>query len=180
MLKLKGPTKSPGLTGGAVFSDDEKYRYVLSRDWNENGNIIVWIMLNPSIGDDTKLERTTAGCMKRSLAWNFSGMVVINLFAYIATNPNELKQVKDPIGDLNNGFISGIGRDAPDNTVFVAAWGNNGNFMNRDKEVVEMLQNRDLYCLGITQEGNPRHPLHMSHSIRPELWCGAGDFHLWS
>ena len=180
VLDSRGPTYSSNMIGGATFSEDGTYRYVLSRDWEANGKLIVWIMLNPSIGDDSILERTTAGCLKRSQAWGFGAMIVLNLFAYISTDPKELKIVEDPIGKFNNGFIQVIGRNSPEDALFIAAWGNHGKHLNRDKEVAELLGTRDLYCLGINKDGSPRHPLHMSHSIHPELWCGAGDYLLWS
>ena len=41
----------------------------------------------------------------------------------------------------------------------VAAWGNGGDLMGRDKEVVEMLG--DLYCFGLTKLGHPKHPLYL-------------------
>jgi len=64
--------------------------------------------------------------------------------------------------------------------MFIAAWGNNGKLNERDKQVTALLKDRDLYSLGINKDGSPRHPLHLSHSIQPELWCGAGDYLLWS
>lgn len=178
-IALKGPTCINDTIGGAIFSKDDEYRYLLSRDWNEEGPILVWIMLNPSIGNDQILEPTTAGCLKRAKMWGFGGMIVINLFGLVSTDPGKLKQVEDPVGPLNDYFITAT-RSLPEDSLFIAAWGSHGKLNGRDRQVAGLLKDRDLYSLGINKDGSPRHPLHMSHSIRPELWCGAGDYLLWS
>jgi hypothetical protein len=164
------------LPNSAVFSEDGRYRYILGRDWEPFGRTIVWIMLNPSIGNEFILESTTAGCMTRAQKWGYAGMIVLNLFALIETDPEKLKRTPEAIGPLNNKVIESINLQAPEDSVFIAAWGNHGKHLGRDIEVTNMLNDRDLYCLGTNKNGTPRHPLHMSHSIRPELWRGAGEF----
>jgi len=170
--------ESDGLPTAAIFSADGKYRYMLSRDWASDGKIIVWIMPNPSIGDEKILEATTAGCMKRAKDWGYAGMVVLNLFALIATDPDELKRTPNAVGEFNDSFIRAVANRAVEDTTYIVAWGNQGKHLDRDKEVTLLLSDKDFYCLGVNKDGSPRHPLHMSHSIRPELWRGADEFRL--
>jgi hypothetical protein len=164
-----------GFENLALFSEDGKYRYGLSRDWKEDGPVIVFVMLNPSIGDEKRLEQTTAGCMKRAINWNYAGMIVINLFAYIATKPEELKQIQDPVGPDNDSWIKTLVEVLPSDAKIVAAWGNHGKLYNRDREVLKLLKERDIYCLGMNMDKSPKHPLHMSHSIPLQLWRTASE-----
>ena len=159
-----------GFSTCAIFAENSKYRYSLSRDWEMGNKMIVWIMLNPSIGDEKVLEQTTAGCMKRSQMWGFSGMIVVNLFALVATKPEILKKTPGAIGPLNDFMISTTVSNVTEGDRIVAAWGSHGKHLGRDQEVLNLLEGRDLYCLGVNKDGTPKHPLHVSHSTPPELW----------
>ena len=48
----------------AVFSQDRKYRYVLTRVWDKNKPMLVFVGLNPSIADETKDDPTIKKCIK--------------------------------------------------------------------------------------------------------------------
>jgi len=43
--------------------------------------------------------------------------------------------------------------------VVVAAWGNHGGLLGRDRQVVSMVCS--LKCVGTTMKGAPRHPLYV-------------------
>ena len=42
----------------AILSDDRKYRYVLSRNWDETKPTVLFIGLNPSIADESEDDPT--------------------------------------------------------------------------------------------------------------------------
>ena len=85
-----------------------------------------------------------------------------NIFGFRATDPKVMKAAKDPIGPENNAWLLKL-HDEADLTV--AAWGNHGDFLNRGKEVVELIP--DLKCLKITDKGFPSHPLYLPKSLKP-------------
>jgi len=85
-----------------------------------------------------------------------------NLFAFRATQPKDLKQAKDPVGDANDKWLSKLHRDAG---LVVAAWGNDGKFLGRAEEVTKQLPN--LYCLKINKSGEPAHPLYLKKGLKP-------------
>ena len=85
-----------------------------------------------------------------------------NLFAFRATQPKDLKQAKDPVGDANDKWLSKLHRDAG---LVVAAWGNDGKFLGRADEVTKQLSN--LYCLKINKSGEPAHPLYLKKGLKP-------------
>ncbi len=80
---------------------------------------------------------------------------MVNLFAYMSTYPMELKKVKLPIGKDNNIHIL---KNYRKSELTVVAWGNDGYFLNRDKEVLEII-NKPM-CLNINKSGQPAHPLY--------------------
>ena len=44
----------------------------------------------------------------------------------------------------------------------VAAWGVSGAYQARADAVVRLFGKRELWCLGTTQAGHPRHPLYVA------------------
>lgn len=165
---IKSKTLKDGTTGRAIFSEDLKYRYLLSRQWGSKPSLI-FIMLNPSTGNEHSLEATTAGCLTRAKNWGFGGLIVLNLFAYISTDPSKLKEVKDPVGPDNDLFILQANEFASVGSDVICAWGKYGSLHDRDQAVLEMLH-MPKYVLEINKDGSPRHPLHMSHKIEPRIW----------
>lgn len=87
---------------------------------------------------------------------------MLNLFAFRTTNPKLLRQVADPIGELNNYFIQ-LECDA---RPVICMWGTKGNYMNRDRYVLNILKSKELYCLGKTKAGYPKHPLYLKADTR--------------
>ena len=136
--------------GGAFFSDDRKYRYMLWRHWDPYKPKAVFIMLNPSTADEKVNDPTIERCLRRAAKMGFGKMEVLNLFAFRATDPKKLKVEPEPIGLLNDQWIwlrSGMA-----SAVFIA-WGNHGSYLNRSTEVLKILWglNVPVYHFGKTK-----------------------------
>lgn len=134
------------------------YRYSLGRLWG-SGKIIAWIMLNPSTADGEKDDATIRRVIDFSKAWGYDGFLVGNLFAFRATNPKEMLSSIDPVGPNNDTELLKIAKSCDR---VVCAWGANGGFMNRDGEVYGLLSQHKLCHLGLTNGGQPKHPLYLS------------------
>jgi hypothetical protein len=127
-------------------------------------------MLNPSTAtastDDATIRRVTGF----SRHWGFGSAVIVNLFALRATTPSLLGKHRDPVGPDNDSCIL---RAVDSADVIVVAWGNHGSRLNpttraqRDSEVHHLLPRSELYCLGLTARGQPRHPLYLPTSTEP-------------
>ena len=63
---------------------------------------MIWIMLNPSVGDGLRDDPTIVRCMEYTNAWGYTRMSIINLFGYISTDPKVLKTLEDPVGPENS------------------------------------------------------------------------------
>lgn len=157
----------------AVFSDCRQYRYTLEIVWDENKPLVQFIGLNPSTADEFKDDPTIRKCKQFAKNWGYGGMVMTNLFAFRATDPRVMKEHAKPIGekfthprdpDRNEREFNSIKLQE---TQFrcgltVAAWGNHGTHLGRDKQVLLFLKN--LKCFKITNEGQPQHPLYVPYS----------------
>jgi hypothetical protein len=145
----------------ATFSDCRKYRYALSRTWNGKKKTILFIGLNPSTADEKIDDPTIRRCINYAQNWGYGSLLMVNLFAYRATLPTELKNVKNPIGNDNDLHILELSKKAD---LAVAAWGNEGTLLNRDKEIKKILPN--LMCLKINKSGQPAHPLYQKKDLK--------------
>ncbi len=156
----------------AVYSPCEAYRYFLSMRWDftDAGRALTFLMLNPSKATELKNDNTVAGCEKRARAWGYAGCNILNIFAYRATDPKEMKKQADPIGPENDRFI--LDHCMGHHGDVVCAWGNHGKHLGRSSQVVDMLWSRHakLHYLKLNDTGEPIHPLFVRRDIRPTLW----------
>lgn len=158
-------------TTGARFSDCGKYRYSLWRQWSDGDGTCCFIMLNPSTADDVRNDPTVERCERRARMWGYSRLVVVNLFAFRATDPRDMKAAIDPVGPYNHETIL---REAMAARLVVCAWGRDGCFRNRDADVLSILRRYDvpLTALKVSKDGRPYHPLYLPYELTPAAYDG--------
>ena len=158
------------MKSSAVIDQTLRYRWTLRREWDESLPRVAFIMLNPSTADATNNDPTLRRCLGFAERWGYGSLEVVNLFAYRATNPQDLKTASDPVGSLNDDYLMTAVSSARQTIV---AWGNHGTLYNRAEIVLEMLSSQFfLYCLGVTKTGQPKHPLYVPNSVKPILYYG--------
>jgi hypothetical protein len=158
-----------GLTpSGAKFSRCRKWRYLLWRKWGD-GAIANFLMLNPSTADEVKLDPSCTRARAYAERWGFGGLIVTNLFGWRATDPEDMKAARAPVGRGNNASIVLAARSA---AVVVCAWGNHGLHRARSSQVVELLRNAgvELHVLRMNSCGQPAHPLYLPGSLQATPW----------
>ncbi|KKM82312.1 hypothetical protein LCGC14_1320870 [marine sediment metagenome] len=162
------PQAAPDILRAAHFSPDMLYRYGLTRQWGPGG-MVLFILLNPSTADAIVDDATVRRCIAFALAWGYGGLYIVNLFAFRSTDPRELLRVRDPIGAQNDHALSSY---AEFSSLHVAAWGTHGALKERGRAVRDTLSalGYQLYHLGLTQGGHPRHPLYLAKSTKPQVW----------
>lgn len=146
----------------ATISDNQLYRYKLSRTWDSTKPTILFIGLNPSIADETIDDPTITRCINYAKAWGYGTLLMTNLFAFRSTYPKDIYLVDDPIGGENDNYILEC---VAQSDLVVACWGNNGMYMNRENIIKDLVPN--LYCLRKNKNGTPHHPLRLPRNIRP-------------
>ena len=147
----------------ARLSADGIYRYRLTRSWGP-GAFLPFVMLNPSVADADVDDPTIRRCMGFARREGAGGIIVVNLFALRATEPERLKEVNDPFGPGNHdalyeAAIDAVTMDMP----VVCAWGAGGVVHGGYRSCIDQFQRAGarLVCLGKTKDGHPRHPLYV-------------------
>jgi hypothetical protein len=157
----------------AVYSDDERYRYLLTRIWAP-GPKALFIMLNPSTATEFQNDPTVERCERRARALGFGAFRVTNIFAFRATDPRVMRAKADPIGPDNDTAIL-ASLDWADQVI--CAWGSHGAHLSRGPAITAKLRatGKPLFHLGLTQAGAPKHPLYIGYTVQPMLWDQAAS-----
>lgn len=170
---LRQTSFADGMKRSAVFSTDNQFRYELVRTWDNGHEPLVFIMLNPSVADDVDDDPTIRRCIGFAKNAGYGGIHVVNLFGWIATYPDQLRgrirSGMDCVGPDNDGAIRRAVAIGP----VCAAWGLCPSWAEMRVEYVHRsLVNpaRNLFVLGLTRDGHPRHPLYCPGDSRLQLW----------
>jgi len=167
------------------FSEDRVYRYTLWREWAGDGSpfmlnaktghqpaFVMFIGLNPSTADEVKDDPTIRRCKDFAKRWGYGAMVMTNIFAFRATDPEVMKAHPAPIGEqsvtgeLNDDILVDHALHAG---IVVCAWGKHGSHMFRGLRVKRLLISNgvDLKCFKLNKDGSPEHPLYQPASRVP-------------
>ncbi|MBA2412695.1 MAG: DUF1643 domain-containing protein [Burkholderiaceae bacterium] len=157
-----------GVHGDALFAGPNScYRLILTRKWvnlfNSGtrlpNNFVLWIGMNPSVADASVDDMTINRCIDFSMQWGFDGLAMMNVCDYRVTDPRGL--LAPGIEPRSKGNLPLIRNTAREAKKIVCAWG----ALHRDLvhfavdvETALRADGHDLFSLGLTQNGSPRHP----------------------
>jgi hypothetical protein len=150
-------------TASAAFSEDRVYRYALTRRWAAGAPLTAFVMLNPSTAGASTNDTTIRRCIGFARTWGTAGIVVVNLFGLISTDPDVMRTHPDPVGPENDKAIAAALTTEPVDQV-VAAWGTTRIPGDRHKRMPDLIRSlgHAPMCLGVTVAGHPRHPLYLA------------------
>ena len=159
------------LFSDAIISDDKRYRYLLTRIWDNEKPLVNFIGLNPSTADQVDNDPTMRRCINFAKSWGYGGLYMTNLFAYRTSKPSELFTSKEPIGKENDKYLLETEKKVE---AVVFAWGANGKFLHRDKKVLNIISKG--YYIALTKDKHPRHPLYLKADLTLKLFEYVDSF----
>ena len=151
-----------GMKKHAIISQDEKYRYQLSRIWDEEKPKILFIMLNPSTADADVDDPTIRRVVNFAKSWGYGGVFVGNLYAFRSTDPKGLRHTDNPIGEDNIQHIQSL-LGLVEKVIY--AWGNNQREPDWLSDLVD-----SPYCIDVSKKGVPKHTLYLKSELQPKLY----------
>jgi hypothetical protein len=161
------PPKPAYTDADATFGEDGTYRYRLSRTWDASRPTATFVLLNPSTADATTDDRTVTRCVKYAAGMGFGQAVIVNLFALRSPDPADIDGHPDPVGPDNDAHVRAV-VGAADRVII--GWGNAGAKQGRAREVANGLD-AELYAIGTTQAGHPRHPSRTPYDVTIERFA---------
>lgn len=173
-LTLDG-SAPPALERSAVISACGRYRYWLERRWRAGGPVAAFYLCNPSTADALVDDPTVRKCVGFAERWGCAAIVIVNPFALRATYPRMLvangvdhsTRADDIRGPANGSHLDAAARLARDTGgPFVAGWGAALPKALRGYAREDLWVRTEIVspmCLGLTADGQPRHPLMISY-----------------
>ena len=151
----------------AILSDCRKYRYKLYRDVDMFGDkVIAFFGINPSTADESTDDPTVRKMRGFGERNNCKRFIIANVFAFRATDVNELATAIDPKGPDNQKHILDVIGEA---NILVPCWGSRDKIpKSLHKYLDEFLETllasgKPVYCFGKTVSGDPKHPLMLGY-----------------
>jgi hypothetical protein len=138
----------------AFFSPCMRYRYVLLRTWDRNLKSVACFGLNPSTADANDDDPTIESLIRILKHNGYGGLYMMNLFALISPNPEDLRSAPDPLKDNDKWIDETLHPEMP----IIFAWGAFKQAEYRAKKFIKRFP--DALCLGKNSNGTPRHPLY--------------------
>ena len=144
----------------AIISKDEKYRYKLTRTWDEDKGKVLFIMLNPSTANHIENDLTTIRCMNFAKKWGYGGIMIGNIYPFRAKKPKNLLkwlETQIPLWRANFYYTNThhVQAMADECSLIVCAWG--CNYKGIPDWVRELGY---LYYLELCKDNvTPKHPL---------------------
>lgn len=137
---------------GAEFSPCWKYRYKLWRIWDPDLPKAMCIGLNPSTANANKNDATINNLIGILTKLGYGGFYMMNLFAWISPNPDDLLTCADPLGENENKLkeVEALCNDV------IFCWGTFPQAEERRREVAAQYPNAK--CFGFNKNGTPFHP----------------------
>ena len=160
------------MRGGATFSGPgDCYRTMLWRQWGDEGApYALWIGMNPSTADATADDPTVRREIGFTQRMGLTAYRKANVSAYRCTDPKRLPP--DMLRcDENLPTILDAARNAE--RVILAFGVLKGTMRELAAEIVAVLAKEvPLYCLGLTEDGSPKHPLYLKSTAGLIHWWG--------
>lgn len=155
----------------ATFSLDKKYRYWLQRRNTHGHGWVVFCLLNPSIAGAERADPTTRRLSDFSVQWGMEGFIIVNLFAAVATDPDDMMEMDNPVGPLNQGALI-YALEVARSGRLVVGWGRHAMGRLRGPQVMGLIREKGItpWCFGTTKERQPKHPLYLASETELEVY----------
>lgn len=159
----------------AVFSPCGHYRLRLDRECSLIGRLVfAYFGVNCSTAGAQANDPTVNKWTGFTIRNDGRRFIVGNPFAYIATDVRELAAAADPVGPDNDRYLAEIIAEAD---VLVPCWGSRTKLPQALRPRLDWLRDmifaagKPVKIFGLTQSGDPTHPLMLSYSTPLVEWA---------
>lgn len=159
----------------ASFSADGVYRHSLIYPGR---NYCGWVMANPSVAGsvdpdtgEVASDPTANKVREFSRSFGYDGYVIVNAYDKVSTDPKGLWTGAPPLSPGADAYLQAV---ATLPLVIIAC----GRIVPRPRQqaVERVLREAgaDLFCLGVNDDGSPKHPLYLPYATKLQRWPGVG------
>nr|WP_175800887.1 DUF1643 domain-containing protein [Burkholderia anthina] len=156
-------------------SSDHRFRYSLERHWSVGDRLALFVMLNPSVADAHTDDPTIRRCVGFAKSWGYTGLRVVNLVPYRATDPDDmydwLATIEHQALWENTRRVLAAARRT-DVELVVCAWGTPRPVLwDYARQLHKALRRyRRTHAIKINSTGTPAHPLYLRADLQPVIY----------
>lgn len=169
----------PVIRGATLDGPGRIYRLTLWREWDRLKPRVLFVGHNPSTADGDVEDPTTRRWQAFARRWGFGAYTAVNLYPFRAADPDECYRWRDGDNGIESEVdvaiavvknLEAIRLQAADCQKVVVCWGD----LPRERVMIGAvlkeigLSHRDVYCFGLTKNGNPKHPMARGKSRVPD------------
>ena len=147
-----------------IFSKDNKYRYMLTKVWDDKKPSAVLLGINPSKATELKGDNTATNAMNYFIDQGYGSMIIINLFAYMCTYTKDLKNRDKKYDKLNDKYII---KACNRSELILVAWGYEKKYVNKKNKTKILVKGygKKVICF---EDENGKKPQHLR--IIRDVW----------
>jgi len=167
----------------AVISDDGLYRFELKRtvepdcackrcrmNSRKHRGYVLWVLANPSTADASTDDATERRGWSFTESWGYAEMCFVNVNPFRSTDPKLVQPLSLEIEAMNAGYLVHHAERA---AIIVCGWGAHADkrLAARTAHILKRAAPEGkIYTLGLTKDGNPKHPLYLSADSSLQFW----------
>lgn len=147
---------------GVVFSEDQKYRYLLWRRWKSSLPMVQFVGLNPSTAHAYRNDPTITKLIKISRFNGYGGLIMTNLFGLVSPDPEDLRTSNEPVGAMNDQYLAAAASLCKRT---IACWGafpqaHDKRYDGKSRAEIVLQMMPTAGYLQRTLDRHPKHPLY--------------------
>ncbi|HKS16366.1 MAG TPA: DUF1643 domain-containing protein [Planctomycetota bacterium] len=128
---------------------------------------------NPSIAGKEFDDPSCTRMISFTAGFGFGSLVLVNLVPFISTDPRGIPTREESVPDENGQWVMGA---IEESSIVVAGWGVlRPPWDDWAQEMLAFMREfrprLEVFCLGLTKNGFPRHPLYVHSKTELERYC---------
>lgn len=139
----------------SIQTEDEKYRFVLTKSWDDSKKIATAIGINPSKANDLKGDNTSTNIMNYLIEHDYGCMKLVNLFPLMSPKTTGITKSKA----YNKENLEHIRRCCSSSNIILIVWGYEKKYIKQKKEIESILREcgKEVMCFRDKQGNQPLH-----------------------
>ncbi|WOV88052.1 DUF1643 domain-containing protein [Sporosarcina oncorhynchi] len=135
-------TKEHDLKTTAIYSDNQKYRYSLTKMWNEEKPKATFVGINPSDATELIMDKTVMNLMNHLICKGYGQVEVVNLYAYRSKEQNGLINREDKFEMVNVEYVR---QAIKGSKLIIVGWGRDADGKAKYKDALDTVKREIFY-----------------------------------
>lgn len=121
----------------AVYSDDQKYRYSLTKVWDMDKPRATFIGINPSDATELLMDKTVMNLMNHLICSGYGQVEIVNLFAFRSKKQEGLRNRDQKFENINVEYVR---KALKGSELIIVGWGRGADGKVKYREAINTVK----------------------------------------